>query len=47
MSEEEITVIVRSLLIIFQNAEINNKDIELKHIDVFIEALERNYRFIQ
>ena len=46
MSEKEIIIIVRDLLIIFQNAEINNKDIELKHIDIFIEALERNFKFI-
>lgn len=46
MNEKEITITVRNLLIIFQNAEINNKDIELNHIDVFIEALERNIRFI-
>ena len=46
MEEKEITIIIRNLLIIFKNAEINNKDIELKHIDVFSEALERNIRFI-
>lgn len=47
MSEEETILFrIRSLLILFQNAETVQTDIEIKNILIYIEALERNFRSI-
>lgn len=47
MSKEETMIFIRNLLILFENADIKQKDIKIKEISIYIEAIERTFRFIQ